>query len=97
MKEKFIHIILLVVFLIIPLICFQNCDIFTSAEIDIPFKTLNENDTIILKDNILVEEKDNSIDITSSKQLLYISYDYFPNKFVKKNIQYFIIFFYFHE
>ena len=83
MKEKFNLIIFLIVFLIIPLICFQNGDKFTSAEIAIPFKTLNEKDTIVLKTNILGEQKNCSIDITSSEQLLYISSDHFPNEFLK--------------
>ena len=56
--------------LITPLICFQNGDKFTSAEISIPFKSLNEKDAVTLKLNILGEEKNSSIDITSSEQIL---------------------------
>ena len=52
------------------LICFQNGDKFTSAEISIPFKSLNEKDAVTLKLNILGEEKNSSIDITSSEQIL---------------------------
>ena len=69
--------------LITPLICFQNGDKFTSAEISIPFKSLNEKDAVTLKLNILGEEKNCSIDITSSEQILYISENYFPNEILQ--------------
>lgn len=54
-------------------LCFQNNDRFTSAEIAIPFKTINERDNIVIKTNILGENKNCSIDITSSQQLLYLT------------------------
>ena len=88
MEKKFNQIIFLIVFLITPLICFQNGDKFTSAEIAIPFKTLNEKDPVVIKTNILGEEKNCSIDITSSEQLLYISSDYFPNELLKNKEYY---------
>ena len=69
--------------LITPLICFQNGDKFTSAEISIPFKSLNEKDAVTLKLNILGEEKNCSIDITSSEQILYVSENYFPKEILQ--------------
>ena len=66
--------------LLIPLLCFQNGDRFTSAEIAIPFKTLNERNPVVFKTNILGEEKNCSIDITSSEQMLYISNNNFPDE-----------------
>ena len=73
--------------LILPFLCFQNGDRFTSAEIAIPFKTLNERDAIVFKINILGEEKNCSIDITSSEQILYILEEYFPDEKLLKNIE----------
>ena len=67
MKTKF-YIFLFILFL--PLICFQNGDRFTSAEIAIPFKTLSERNAMVFKTNILGEQKNCSIDITSSEQIL---------------------------
>ena len=58
----------------------RNGDRFTSSEISIPFKTLNERDSVVFKINILGEEKNCSIDITSSEQILYISENYFPDE-----------------
>ena len=84
MKEKFNPFIFLILLSsITPLICFQNGDKFTSAEIAIPFKTLNEKDSVVFKTKVLGEEKNCSIDITSSEQLLYISEDYFPKENLK--------------
>ena len=64
--------------LLIYVLSFQNNDRFTSAEIAIPFKTLNERNTVVLKTNILGESKNCSIDITSPEQILFISNNYFP-------------------
>ena len=80
MKIKYNMIILVLICLLFPFICFQSGDRFTSAEIAIPFKTLNEKETVVLKTNILGEQKNCSIDITSSEQILYISKPYFPDK-----------------
>ena len=73
-------IILLLISLLISLNCFQNGDRFTSAEIGIPFKTLSERESVVFKINILGEEKNCSVDITSSEQILYISNEYFPDE-----------------
>ena len=51
MPDKFSIIIFIYLF-IIPSLCFQNGDKFTSAEISIPFKTLNEKDSVVFKTNI---------------------------------------------
>ena len=80
MKVKYNMIILVLICLLFPFICFQSGDRFTSAEIAIPFKTLNEKESVVLKTNILGEQKNCSIDITSSKQILYISNSYFPEE-----------------
>jgi hypothetical protein len=66
--------------LLIHTYSFQNNDRFTSAEIAIPFKTLSERKSVVLKTNILGESKNCSIDITSSEQILFISNDYFPDE-----------------
>ena len=72
--------------LLIYVLSFQNNDRFTSAEIAIPFKTLNERNTVVLKTNILGESKNCSIDITSPEQILFISNNYFPtDKALKDN------------
>jgi len=60
--------------------CAENYDKFTSAEIAIPFKVLNERDNIVLKTNILGEIRNCSIDITSSEQLLYFSKKIFKER-----------------
>ena len=73
-------ILCVLICLLFPFICFQNGDRFTSAEIAIPFKTLNEKETVVLKTNILGEQKNCSIDITSSEQILYMSKSYFPEE-----------------
>ena len=73
-------IICVLICLLFPFICFQSGDRFTSAEIAIPFKTLNEKESVVLKTNILGEQKNCSIDITSSEQILYISKPYFPDE-----------------
>ena len=65
---------------------FRNCDRFTSSEIAIPFKTLNERDLFVFKIKILGEEKNCSIDITSSEQILYISENYFPDVALEKKL-----------
>ena len=80
MKIKDNMILCVLICLLFPFICFQNGDRFTSAEIAIPFKTLNEKETVVLKTNILGEQKNCSIDITSSEQILYISKSYFPDE-----------------
>ena len=80
MKIKDNMIIFVLICLLFPFICFQSGDRFTSAEIAIPFKTLNEKETVVLKTNILGEQKNCSIDITSSEQILYISKSYFPDE-----------------
>ena len=85
MKIKYNMIIFLLISLFIPFLCFQNGDRFTSAEIAIPFKTLNEKETVVLKTNIFGEQKNCSIDITSSEQILYISKKYFPDEKSLKN------------
>ena len=80
MKIKDNMIIFVLICLLFPFICFQSGDRFTSAEIAIPFKTLNEKETVVLKTNILGEQKNCSIDITSSEQILYMSKSYFPEE-----------------
>ena len=80
MKIKDNMILCVLICLLFPFICFQNGDRFTSAEIAIPFKTLNEKETVVLKTNILGEQKNCSIDITSSEQILYMSKSYFPEE-----------------
>ena len=60
--------------------CLLNNDKFTSAEIAIPFKTLNERDNVVIKLNALGITKNCSIDITSSYQLLY-----FPKEIINRN------------
>ena len=80
MKIKDNMIIFVLICLLFPFICFQSGDRFTSAEIAIPFKTLNEKESVVLKTNILGEQKNCSIDITSSEQILYISKSYFPDE-----------------
>ena len=70
MKKEFNIFIFVLICLFFPLICFQSGDRFTSAEIDIPFKSLNEKEAVVFKTNILGEEKNCSIDITSSEQIL---------------------------
>ena len=80
MKIKDNMILCVLICLLFPFICFQNGDRFTSAEIAIPFKTLNEKETVVLKTNILGEQKNCSIDITSSEQILYVSKPYFPDE-----------------
>ena len=85
MKKEFNMFIFLLICLLFPLICFQNGDKFTSAEIAIPFKTLNEKEAIVFKTNILGEEKNCSIDITSSEQILYIYNQYYPGENSLKN------------
>ena len=65
--------------------CFLNNDKFTSAEIAIPFKTLNERDNVVIKTNILGETKNCSIDITSSHQLLYLSKEILKEQKIYKN------------
>ena len=73
-------ILCVLICLLFPFTCFQSGDRFTSAEIAIPFKTLNEKETVVLKTNILGEQKNCSIDITSSEQILYISKPYFSEE-----------------
>ena len=85
MKKEFNMFIFLLICLLFPLICFQNGDKFTSAEIAIPFKTLNEKEAIVFKTNISGEEKNCSIDITSSEQILYISNQHYPDENSLKN------------
>ena len=85
MKNKFNTPTLVLICLFFTLICFQSGDRFTSAEIDIPFKTLNEKEAVVFKTNILGEEKNCSIDITSSEQILYISKEYYPDKSSLRN------------
>ena len=80
MKIKDNMILCVLICLLFPFICFQNGDRFTSAEIAIPFKTLNEKESVVLKTNILGEQKNCSIDITSSEQILYMSKSYFPEE-----------------
>ena len=72
--------VILLFFFIINSFCFDNNDKFTSAEIAIPFKTLNDRDNVVIKTNILGEIKNCSIDITSSEQLFY-----FSKEILKKN------------
>ena len=57
MKIKDNMILCVLICLLFPFICFQNGDRFTSAEIAIPFKTLNEKETVVLKTNILGNKK----------------------------------------
>ena len=60
--------------------CFLNYDKFTSAEIAIPFKSISERDNVVIKTNILGENKNCSIDITSSEQLIYLSKETFKKQ-----------------
>ena len=60
--------------------CLINNDKFTSSEIAIPFKTLNNRDNVVIKLNALGITKNCSIDITSSYQLLY-----FPKEIINHN------------
>ena len=55
-------------------------DSFTSAEIAIPFKSISERDNVVIKTNILGENKNCSIDITSSEQLVYLSKETFKKQ-----------------
>ena len=80
MKIKDNMILCVLICLLFPFICFQSGDRFTSAEIAIPFKTLNEKEVVVIKTNILGEQKNCSIDITSSEQILYISNPHFPDE-----------------
>ena len=80
MKLKSNMIIFILISLLLSLICFQNGDRFTSSEIGIPFKTLGERESVVFKINILGEEKNCSIDITSAEQILYIYNEYFPDE-----------------
>ena len=57
MKKHFNMFIFLLICILFSLICFQSGDRFTSAEIAIRFKTLNEKEAIVFKTNILGEEK----------------------------------------
>lgn len=70
---KLMFYTLIISIIITSSFCYQNYDKFTSAEIAIPFKVLNERDNVVLKTNILGEIKNCSIDITSSEQILYFS------------------------
>ena len=87
MPDQFSIIIFIYLF-IIPTLCFQNGDKFTSAEIAIPFKTLNEKDSVVFKTNIFGEEKNCSIDIISSEQILSISNGHFPDEKSLKNSEF---------
>ena len=80
MLSKVFFSIFVISIIIADSFCYQNYDKFTSAEIAIPFKVLNERDNVVLKTNILGEIKNCSIDITSSKQLLYFSKQEFKEK-----------------
>ena len=57
--------------------CLLYYDKFTSAEIDIPFKSISDRDNVVIKTNIFGEAKNCSIDITSSEQLIYLSKETF--------------------
>ena len=57
MKIKCNMILLVLICLLFHINCFQSGDRFTSAEIAIPFKTLNEKETVVLKTNILGNKK----------------------------------------
>ena len=71
--------------ILIKLFCFLNYDRFTSAEISIPFKVLNDRDNVVIKSKILGEIKNCSIDITSSEQLLYFSKEIFKEQNIYNN------------
>ena len=87
MPDKFSIIIFIYLF-IIPSLCFKIRDKFTSGEIAIPFKTLNEKDSVVFKTNIFGEEKNCSIDIISSEQILSISNGHFPDEKSLKNSEF---------
>ena len=80
MLSKVIFSFFVISIIIVDSLCYQNYDKFTSAEISIPFKVLNERDNVVLKTNILGEIKNCSIDIASSEQLLYFSKKAFKEK-----------------
>ena len=71
--------------ILIKLFCYLNYDRFTSAEISIPFKVLNDRDNVVIKSKILGEIKNCSIDITSSEQLLYFSKEIFKEQNIYNN------------
>ena len=92
MLFKFHFLVIILFNILLSLFCYQNNDRFTSAEIAIPFKSINERDNVVIKTNILGEIKNCSIDITSSEQILYLTKETFnehniydDKKITKKN------------